>query len=105
MENYCVGCTSKHQKLLNTWTDKGSLQPSNYNPFQISEGYCCGGKYDTASTTWTLGSNVTPDNSSIYQTGVLKFTPYHKESFTLDSHNTYARANQTWLRQPKYTSN
>lgn len=105
MENYCQGCTSAHQPLMNTWNKKGSLQPSNYNPFKSwsREGYC-GGNNNATSSAWTRAGNVTPDNSSIYHTHILKMTPF-KENFCCGKHNTYPRMSQTWNKQKSYTSN
>jgi hypothetical protein len=106
MENYCQGCSSSHQKMMNTWNKKGSLQPGDYNPFDsmgLKEGYCGNA---TLNTSWTRANNVTPDNSSLYHTYPLKFTPIpHKENFCSSGRNTYPRMNQTWIKQKPYTSN
>lgn len=106
----CNGCTSSHQELMNTWNKKGSLQPSNYDPFKSmhwsTEHFCCGGNYDNNSTSWTRTANVTPGNHpTVYNQAVIRFTPAHKEKFCADCHSTYSRINQTWTHQKPYTSN
>lgn len=101
MENYCQGCTSSHQPMINTWTKKGSLQPSDYNPFKSwsKERYC-----GSSSSAWTRAGNVTPDNSPGSNSYILKMTPF-KENFCCGKHNTYPRMSQTWIKQKPYTSN
>lgn len=56
---------------------------------------------------WSRATNVTPDNSSIYHTHVIKFVPRtanHKELFNANYHSTYAKLDQTWENQKPYTS-
>lgn len=107
MEKFCNGCESSHQPLSNVWTKQGSLQPSNFNPFDsvyAKENYCSS-SYNTLETSYLPAYNITPNNSSIYNQGVIKFTPMHKEKFAYNSHSTYARMGQTWETQAPYTTN
>lgn len=108
MEKFCNPCSSEHVPLDVTWSNKGSLHPSNYDPFKDMHGhkeeFCCGSRYNTNSTSWTRESNVTPDNSSLYHTAILNMNP-HKERFGYSSHSTYARMGKTWEPQKPYTTN
>lgn len=90
MERFCKGSSSDHVP---------NLQPM----LQHKEEFC-GSKYNTNSTSWTRGSNITPDNSSLYHTAILDMNP-HKERFGYTSHSTYVRSGKTWNNQKPYTSN
>lgn len=107
MENFCTGCKSNHQPLSNVWSKQGNLHPSNYNPFDSiypKENYC-GSSYNTLGTSYVPSYNISPNNSSLYNKAIIKFTPAHKEKFGYNSHSTYARMNHTWKTQSPYTAN
>lgn len=109
-------CTSTHHKLLDTWNQKGSLQTSDYDPFNslvwpkfpaVKEN-CCGdsNNYARVITSWTRGGNVTPDNSDLNATFAVAPTKVvHKEKFCCNANSSYARSTQTWKLQNLYTSN
>jgi len=110
MENHCASCFSSYSPMLDTWTQKSSLRTSNFDPFKnmgwTNENYA--GNYASLSSSWTRGCNITPDNSPTYNTYTIKSTKSsapHKEKFSLNSNNTYARSNRTWVKQGLYTSN
>jgi len=109
MENYCNGCTSSHQELMNTWDKKSSLHPSNYDPFKgvgyTKENFCCNNyNCSCSASAWTRPGNITPENSPGYNTAIIT-NKRHKENFCCDSHNTYASLNHTWTKQKSYSSN
>ena len=70
----CNSCNSNYfANLKNYWTSQSSLHTSSYDPFRdlgnprydygqraITENY-----YAKQGKIWTLGSNVTPDNSPL----------------------------------------
>ena len=105
----CNGCSSSHQELMNTWTNKGDLQANDYNPFDsnllsFKENFGCCDNYSVSKDSWTRGANVTPDNTPGINNYVIKATPVNKETFCIDCPSTYSTLDQTWKNQKPYSS-
>ena len=102
MENYCHSCSANpYVAASNTWSEKGNLTPSSYNPFPgmgLSPPTVVEPYYASLGNSWTRAANVTPQNS-----------PDFDSAFLLEKYNirpnpvNYVNLGKTWAAQKPYT--
>ena len=109
MERYesCNTCNGTNYLPVNkTWSDKGTLNRSDWSPFEQKEWLPDNNKetyYTTLKSEWTKRGNITPHNSDAFKNIIDVDKNTFKESFCNKS--TYPRVGQTWNIQKAYTSN
>ena len=117
----CSGCGSDHVNLDETWSSKGSLTRGTWAPYRCNlyegfqvEGYCasCRANNSRNAFAWTPVQQVSPHHQ-IWNKIIKKNVPTRtctKENYgrtgmvhtKLPGH--YLGVNQTWAKQPRYTS-
>lgn len=78
-EKFCNNCISSYQLKNKAYTKLSGLHPSNYDPYSDLKIYNRENYYNPLGSAYTLGSQVSPDNSPITVGQLYKQDQTHRK--------------------------